>query len=751
MLAAYLHLLTLFVGALNSSPTTKPTDAYNLSSLLKNLTDCDIQIIEPGKYRNKFFFADLNLVFTSIFLPNYEFGHYVTIQRAGVIPAIHIFKARIAKCRLTFILYDAGNKVPPHIAMFRIIHWILIASGYNHYYRPPNNHGYDAFLPNINAVITVVTDTTALLPYFTQQGVDTFLRALFYYFSVIYSIPGQPMETCFPLETRFQSNMTLSMYSKMICRPLESGKLLSTIEKFGARETWCSVRRPEQPQSTMDRVSQLSVSYLWFDIFSKTNISYTNQDCHMNRQIKLFSAESKELEVIHVAHVITYNEGYQFLTCHSEPYITFAFYFSPYQSELWIVLGITIVTIILLTTIVHHFHDRLNKHLFSPWLFMLASLFEEGGSMPSMVEKATFFRLAFGIWSLVSVILTNGYNGIMISDLNSPRELAHPETFDQLHCEKSFEHVLEFLRLEKYGLLNKNKTFPPNIHEIAWIEFSSFHYYLLAVSLHDPSFDTGPVDINVTNVSDKCYRLLSSITPNTGNLALPQFLAALYKVGFDFLGAYSADGLYKVVFKDLNLFTPKYSFYPKGFSYLSENYTTSWIRGQIEGEIIECGKTVFIAKSSDLRLEYEFLSNKYPNIKFFTSSQVVQNVPSGILFRHPWKSVVIKNFINVVEYGIWTHVDKAEKGRINGQRSPVLKQSARDTPVNIATLVGALPTVFILSGGLVTVAILVFSVECRARIYLLIGRIRHTMVFRIYRKFNQLMVTSVRDIAQDVR
>lgn len=46
---------------------------------------------------------------------------------------------------------------------------------------------------------------------------------------------------------------------------------------------------------------------------------------------------------------------------------------------------------------------------------MLASLFEETGFMPTRIEKHTFFRIMLGVWSLMSVVLTNGYNGIMIS------------------------------------------------------------------------------------------------------------------------------------------------------------------------------------------------------------------------------------------------------------------------------------------------------------------------------------------------
>lgn len=61
--------------------------------------------------------------------------------------------------------------------------------------------------------------------------------------------------------------------------------------------------------------------------------------------------------------------------------------------------------------------------------------------MPDSIEKATFFRISLGVWSLVSVTLTNSYNGIMIGELNAPRKVFHPENFDQLSCGNQFEQI----------------------------------------------------------------------------------------------------------------------------------------------------------------------------------------------------------------------------------------------------------------------------------------------------------------------
>lgn len=237
---------------------------------------------------------------------------------------------------------------------------------------------------------------------------------------------------------------------------LINGDYVSTMTILGMpREEWCvrvSLKETKEAidsRSGYDRTLYKTIQTLYQDVFAKGNISYRESNyCNLDTEVRPHYQADREPPVIDVALIVTGNEGYQFLTCYSQPYITFAFYLSPYQTELWIVLGFTLATIIALATTVVHFLSREDRQHFSAWLFVLASLFEESGFMPSKIEKAAFFRICFGIWSIMSVILTNGYNGIMISDLNSPRRLAHPEYFDDLRCASPFDDAIKYLRLE---------------------------------------------------------------------------------------------------------------------------------------------------------------------------------------------------------------------------------------------------------------------------------------------------------------
>ncbi|OXA45902.1 hypothetical protein Fcan01_19309 [Folsomia candida] len=218
------------------------------------------------------------------------------------------------------------------------------------------------------------------------------------------------------------------------------------------------------------------------------------------------------------------------------------------------------------------------------------------------------------------------------------------------------------------------------------------------------------VDVNLTGVDNTCFRILSAFEDITPLKALPEFLGVLLSLA----SHYSLDHVIPEAFKDLILWSPKHAFFPKNFSYLDGTLTFSILRRNIEREVLQCGKTVFVGKSSEITVEYEFLSRKYPDVKFFMSGESIQNYPSGISIRNGWNSRVIRGFKSVVEAGIWSYVEKVELRGKNLNRTPafVSEKMKDDRPVNIATLKGKWPTVFVLVGCLISVSIPMFIVEC---------------------------------------
>ncbi|OXA54713.1 hypothetical protein Fcan01_11217 [Folsomia candida] len=273
-------------------------------------------------------------------------------------------------------------------------------------------------------------------------------------------------------------------------------------------------------------------------------------------------------------------------------------------------------------------------------------------------------------------------------------------------------------------------------------EFFSFSF---AISRISSPFGTKKVDLNMITVDSTCYRLLSAFDPSNRDRVLPEFLAVLQNLA----NRYIRSSLSFSMFRDLSLFSSRHSFFPKGFSYMNVTLTYSALRRKIEGEIVQCGKTVFIGKSSEIKLEYEFLSKNYPDIKFFMSDQTVQSYPIGMSFHNALRSSVVKSFKTLNEAGILTHIEKLELSKKNINRTAaIITESTNDfNPTNIATLRGAWPTVFILAGSLIIVTIPIFIIESRRRFGQLIRNTCGMLSFRNYRKSKRVVARTVIDIA----
>ncbi|OXA49053.1 Glutamate receptor 4 [Folsomia candida] len=507
----------------------------------------------------------------------------------------------------------------------------------------------------------------------------------------------------------------------MRCLPqkyLNVENYLSTVKKLELQwEEWCVIDNLKHDVKVttgnivgLELVSKNSPFQLAMDILSKTNVTLSHRDafdcrCHRHVQIIFNSASPPGLGMLdhwgkNVELIFTHVEGYKFLTCHAEPYISFDFYLSPYQTELWVVLGISICTIIAIMTLVHNFHRPEEKQPFSAWLFVLASLFEETGFLSSKIERATFFRILIGIWSIMSVILTNGYNGIMISELNSPRQLSHPENFEDLVCQNKFKNN-QFKSADTMGLSDSE--------EQQYQDFIRVELWKKANSMWMIDHSSGPNHFDRLHGQNTCYKLLSKIQHHQYRQTIPEFLSVLVKLAQDYILSFNFNPKTEI-FKDLNLFDAEIYFYPSGFSYITDYIS---LQGIIEREVVQCGKTVFIAKSSELEMEYNFLARKYPRTKFFVSDQEIQVYPSGISFQFPFQSRVVRGFKSVVATGIWNHAENEELNGKNFNRTPaiVMDQSTNIILTNIATLNGALPTVFVLAGCLISVTILIFVIE----------------------------------------
>ncbi|OXA36907.1 hypothetical protein Fcan01_28337 [Folsomia candida] len=124
--------------------------------------------------------------------------------------------------------------------------------------------------------------------------------------------------------------------------------------------------------------------------------------------------------------------GFNFITCWSQTPFRFQILLSPYQIECWIAVCMTTLILTLLFRLyVKMFHPIL-KGPFTAQLILIASLFEKSVPWPNTLLHPTSFRISIGLVSLVSIVLTQGYIGVLITSLSSPFPPIRITHFDNL-------------------------------------------------------------------------------------------------------------------------------------------------------------------------------------------------------------------------------------------------------------------------------------------------------------------------------
>lgn len=124
--------------------------------------------------------------------------------------------------------------------------------------------------------------------------------------------------------------------------------------------------------------------------------------------------------------------------------------------------------------------------------------------------------------------------------------------------------------------------------------------------------------------------------------------------------------------------------------------------------MVECGRTVFAAPSIEVQAEREYLIRNYPGIKFYNSRYPLWTKPVGIDFQNPGSSKIPGRAKGLIEGGIYSRLLKERYTKRNLRRG---RASVSKPPETKMTMEGCIVTLFILCGGMLFVACLVFSVE----------------------------------------
>lgn len=345
---------------------------------------------------------------------------------------------------------------------------------------------------------------------------------------------------------------------------------------------------------------------------------------------------------------------------------------------------------------------------FCSWLYVLGALLEDGVSLPGKLERKSTFRLIFGCWIIAGVFLTNCYNGIMITGLNSPLAVSSANTFMDLICDWT-DFPMTYKEYAKMS--NSYISKYSNILD-AIIKYSSsvWTWY----STHEFDSNPPPFKFNISTLN-KCFSLLSS--PHD-TLRYPKFIQTLEDVYFDYMQGYTWDDK-KAQELSLNLLNPKQRHCPRNLTIHSKLGYFEQMKAS-EKEVVTCQKSVFAGQSGELDAEIEFYERKYPWIKFYRSKDTLLPSPYGIsIMTNPELSKISRDAYSLIETGIYARLTKEKYERVNFRR----KRAGEYKPLkdNKFRMDGCISTLFILWGGVSIVSILAFGAECRKKIVICVA------------------------------
>ncbi|OXA48701.1 hypothetical protein Fcan01_16343 [Folsomia candida] len=349
--------------------------------------------------------------------------------------------------------------------------------------------------------------------------------------------------------------------------------------------------------------------------------------------------------------------GFEFLSCFKETFISFKFYVNPFEKEVWIALIISTGTVLMSMYLCIKFLLDGRKISFSPWLFVLSTVFEQVQEVSDKkLEAHSSFRYILGSWCLVTVVLTNCYNGLMITDLNAPLGSLKPRTFKDLICweDGQFRSDANLEELEKH------------------VDPSLLRWYYLAVTTHTNQYS---LDGNYTNFrnpyqSKNCFKILSAAQEH---LSFPvkhfQFVTFL-------ISQYSKSGqVYDPLKKGevisratvllyLNLLHPRQAHFPKGLDYSRNEYLPDEINHKIETEIVDCSqKIVFVTRGENFRVQYKFLRANYFSKEFYKGRDVLDSKLVALVFSREGSSKVPHYYEGLIEAGIYAKIDAEIEAR----------------------------------------------------------------------------------------
>lgn len=653
-----------------SSEINQPVGEPNLDELLDHVENCDVQIIHNGGLDSNF--QHSRYLATTIFETQ-------SFPRSKKI--MDLCQVRVLKCRIIYAAFSTGGEDPTE---WNGRHYPYIRIAYSYFaFRDENGFVEDHRL-NING------DMLSLIFFNDDQLVDSATQAnhgeQIESLGLVKVTVEHKLRLCFRIQA-FRILSPTEFGASCIHLDLGSNVLQIYHENRVAPREWeydeRNINQPEesdllqifQESNPFNRLStKFSIDLHLLQVMFWNSNSSLIYSTDRKKPSVAFHIEVRIESNIGPHWIQTEAGGYSFLTCYSENAISFDFYITPFQPELWYAL---LTTYFFLTLALSCW--LLGKNLetsFCPWMYILGGLLEDGVPIPGKIEKSWIFRIVFGSWIIIGVIFSNCYNGLMITGLNSPLAATTANTFRDLVC--NYQEV-KFV----HSRMKKDSRF----------YFDSYWYLHYANELYSGNQTLNPY------YSNKCFSIFSYPTETSH---IPKFFNFLSKIYGNYMDALEVSHGMEL---ELNLFHPRQKPFPKNISTLSYHEMVK----VVEREVVDCGKTAFVAPQGEFQAEVEFLVRSYPSLKFYKGKDIVVAKPLGMRIFNPGVSRIHWNAKSLVETGIYTRLTKEryERKNFRRQRAGVYKHQ-----METMTMDGCILTLFILCAGLAAGAIIVYCMEC---------------------------------------
>jgi hypothetical protein len=455
------------------------------------------------------------------------------------------------------------------------------------------------------------------------------------------------------------------------------------------------------------------------EVLHKYNASY-----HNSGTFSIYPKREVTFPIHTDAFVLLDDIAINFLSCYTTPVLRFEMYAKPFEWELWLGIGSCLSSI----AIFIYIYNRCKKlsPSFSPFFFFVSTLVEEPYSVPTALWNDSKFKVITIAWLLTAVIFTNLYTGQMITELSVP-------------LEGEVLHALEdiFGAYGKNDWLFRNSVIDDNY--FWWHNYSKLHMPKDTVLMYET---TEQMNYSITDAYYQQYRELEHFAllqapqtyedwllkpaNETQRLGNPHMYQLFTRFLQDAVSAYLQKKKFnpRYEFYVVKFISPKYRHYPRDpqFPRSKQGSIQHLMAAAVEKEIVDCGRSIFIAELNELRAELLYLKRNYPEITFYVGNGTIK---SGETQKLLWlyyghgNPILAQYLRHLLQGGIRTHILQIQSHRNYLERrigTDIIKEQKQT--VTEMDMNGSIQTIFIILVAVLLLASSAFLSEnlyCRRR------------------------------------